>query len=66
MLLISNLSFIKGLNPVLAPIPSTELASLKTLCDELAGEYKFYDTCPINNQVAIDFAGEDNINSYTT
>lgn len=65
-LLISNLSFIKGLNPVLTPIPSSELASLRTLCDELAGEYTFYDTCPINNQVAIDFAGEDNINSYTT
>lgn len=66
VLLISNLSFIKGLNPVLNPISSAELDSLKDLCDDLAGEYTFYDTCPINNQVAIDFAGEDNINSYTT
>lgn len=66
VLLISNLGFIKGLNPVLAPIPPAELTSLRTLCDELAGEYTFYDTCPINNQVAIDFAGKDDINSYTT
>lgn len=66
VLLISNLSFIKGLNPVLNPIPSAELDSLKDLCNDLAGEHTFYDTCPINNQVAIDFAGNDDINSYTT
>lgn len=82
VLLISSLSFIKGLNPVLDPIltpvsaTATEsdkldaelgdLEYLRRVCDELAGEHTFYDTCPINNQVAIDFAGKDDINSYTT
>lgn len=72
VLLISNLSFIKGLNPVLNPILPVgsatleDLETLRALCQQLAGEYTFYDTCPINNQVAIDFAGKDDINSYTT